>query len=71
MDQLFTEVAFPEGFTGLRDRLVLETLYGTGMRLAELVGLKDSDVDLHAMQLKVLGKETKSASFRLLIRCGS
>ncbi len=59
MDQLFTEVAFPEGFTGLRDRLVLETLYGTGMRLAELVGLKDSDVDLHAMQLKVLGKRNK------------
>ncbi len=59
MDQLFTEVAFPEGFTGLRDRLVLEILYGTGMRLAELVGLKDSDVDLHAMQLKVLGKRNK------------
>lgn len=59
MDHLFTGVEFPEGFSGLRDRLVLEVLYGTGMRLAELVGLKDTDVDVFGMQLKVLGKRNK------------
>jgi integrase/recombinase XerC len=59
MDNLFTAVEFPEGFAGLRDRLVLEVLYGTGMRLSELVGLKETDVDTYALQLKVLGKRNK------------
>ena len=36
---------FSAGFPGLRDRLIIELLYGTGIRLAELVGLKDEDID--------------------------
>ena len=59
MELLFNDVDFGEGFIGLRDRLMLELLYATGMRLAELIGIKDADVDLFAAQVKVLGKRNK------------
>ena len=59
MELLFNDVDFGEGFIGLRDRLMLELLYVTGMRLAELIGIKDADVDLFAAQVKVLGKRNK------------
>ena len=50
---------FVDGFSGLRDRLIVELLYGTGIRLAELVGLKDEDVDIYEQQIRVLGKRNK------------
>ncbi|HEY1063476.1 MAG TPA: tyrosine-type recombinase/integrase [Daejeonella sp.] len=50
---------FSDGFSGLRDRLIIELLYGTGIRLAELVGLKDEDVDNYGQQIRVLGKRNK------------
>jgi integrase/recombinase XerC len=53
------EAFFPSGFEGLRDRVVLELLYGTGIRLAELLGLKNSDIDDYNQQIKVLGKRNK------------
>ena len=46
-------------FKVVRDELIFEMLYQTGMRQAELRGLKDSDVDAVAMQLKVRGKRNK------------
>lgn len=46
-------------FKVIRDELIFEMLYQTGMRQAELRGLKDSDVDAVAMQLKVRGKRNK------------
>ena len=46
-------------FKVVRDELLFEMLYQTGMRQAELRGLKDSDVDVMAMQIKVLGKRNK------------
>lgn len=59
MELLFTSVDFGEGFHAIRDRLVLELFYATGMRLSELVGIRDEDVDLHRAQVKVLGKRNK------------
>lgn len=50
---------FGEDFEGVRDRLVLELFYGTGMRLSELIGLKDSSVRLADKTIKVLGKRNK------------
>ena len=44
---------------GLRDAVILELLYSTGIRRAELEGLKLGDIDLHAGTLKVLGKGGK------------
>jgi len=59
MDQLFNEIPFEDSFEGIRDRLVLEILYSTGMRNDELVKLKDSDVDDKQKFVKVTGKRNK------------
>ncbi|WP_242926625.1 tyrosine-type recombinase/integrase [Pontibacter vulgaris] len=50
---------FEENFEGQRDRLILEFLYGTGIRLAELVNISHSDIDLRARTVRVLGKGNK------------
>jgi len=47
------------GWTGLRDRAILETLYGAGLRVSELVGLDHEDVDLSSGLLRVRGKGKK------------
>ena len=59
MDRLLDEVSFGEGFEGCRDRLILEMFYATGIRLSELIGLDDADVDLSARLIKVTGKRNK------------
>ena len=46
-------------FKNIRDQLILEMFYETGIRLSELVGIKDADVDMDAMLLKVTGKRNK------------
>ena len=55
------KVSFGDGddFSTCRDRLLFELLYQTGMRQAELRGLKDGDVDKMDMQLKIHGKRNK------------
>jgi len=59
MDLLFDHVDFGEGYEAERDKLILEIFYATGMRLSELVNLKDKDIDLVNCQIKVLGKRNK------------
>jgi integrase/recombinase XerC len=59
MDLVFSGVDFGEGYPGLRDRVILEIFYATGMRLSELVNLKDPDIDLNNETIKVLGKRNK------------
>lgn len=56
---LLDELPFADDFYGLRDRTVLELLYGTGMRRAELIGLKDADIDWSNHHLRILGKGRK------------
>ncbi|MEI6853648.1 MAG: tyrosine-type recombinase/integrase [Bacteroidota bacterium] len=46
-------------FSMIRDRLILEMFYATGMRLTELVNLKEVDVSLYNSNVKVLGKRNK------------
>ncbi len=48
-----------DDFISVRDRLILAMLYETGMRAAELINLKDSDVNTRGGELKVLGKRNK------------
>ena len=48
-----------DDYTIKRDELLFEILYQTGIRKAELIGLKDSDVDRALMRIKVLGKRNK------------
>jgi len=50
---------FPDTPAGLRDRAILETLYGAGLRVSELTGLEVADLDLAAGFLRVLGKGGK------------
>jgi integrase/recombinase XerC len=50
---------FTMDFLGLRDRALLEVLYGAGIRLSELVGLDLSSIDLVGEMAKVLGKGDK------------
>jgi integrase/recombinase XerC len=59
MNRLLDDVDFGEGFSGCRDHLIIEMFYETGMRLAELIGLNDADVDFSAEVIKVTGKRNK------------
>ena len=59
MELLLDHVEFGDGYKGIRDKLILELFYSTGMRLAELVNLKETDIDFHHDTIKVLGKRNK------------
>lgn len=59
MDFLFDQVTFSNNYEGTRDKLIIEIFYSTGMRLSELINIKDSDIDLVRHQIKVLGKRNK------------
>jgi len=59
MSELFSEVEFPDDWEGLTDRLLLALLYNTGMRLSELINLKESQVNDATRVIKVLGKGNK------------
>ena len=59
LDFLLDRAEFPNDFDGRRDHLIIELLYGTGMRRAELLGLTVDDVDFRNKQLKVTGKRNK------------
>ena len=56
MESLLDSEDFGEDFDGVRDRLVMEMLYVTGMRRSELVGVREADIDYDAMVIKVTGK---------------
>jgi integrase/recombinase XerC len=59
MNRLLDDFSFGEGYEACRDRMILEMFYATGIRLSELIGLNDVDVDLSAKQIKVTGKRNK------------
>lgn len=56
---LDSEEIFDNSFPSVRDRLIIETLFGTGMRLAELLSLRDTDINFYDSTLRVLGKRNK------------
>lgn len=59
LDSLLDDVEFPDDFAGVRDKLILELLYGTGMRLSEMIDLKETDIDFYNRTVTVLGKRNK------------
>jgi integrase/recombinase XerC len=65
-EALLDETLFESGALGLRDRFLLFTLYAFGLRSAELIGLKHSDVDLHEGAIRVLGKRSKERVIPML-----
>lgn len=59
MEQLFEGVKFEEGFIGMRDKLLMDVLYQTGLRRIELIQLNEQNIDLYNLTIKVLGKRNK------------
>jgi len=59
MNHLIDECDFGNNFEGLRNRLIIEMLYATGIRRSELINLKQTNVDLFKRTIKVLGKRNK------------
>ncbi|QNE40769.1 tyrosine-type recombinase/integrase [Hymenobacter sp. NBH84] len=59
LNGLLNSFEFPETFAGVRDQLVLELLYGTGIRLSELIGIRPDDVSLPGRTVRVTGKGNK------------
>lgn len=57
--KLLDNLQFADDHEGQRDRLILELLYGTGIRLAELISLKENYVNLKDSTIRVLGKRNK------------
>ena len=56
---LFKNIDTKEDFTGQRDLLMLELLYGTGIRISELINIKISDINFTKKEIKVIGKRNK------------
>ena len=59
IEKLLNETEFAEGYEGIRDKMIIELFYGTGMRRSELMNLKETDFDSYNSQVKVLGKGNK------------
>lgn len=50
---------FDDSFPSVRDKMIIETFFGAGIRLAELIALKEVDLNIYDSSLKVLGKGNK------------
>jgi len=59
MENLLNDIEFPDTYIGHLDRTIIELFYSTGIRLSELVNLRNDQIDWEAQQLKVLGKRNK------------
>jgi integrase/recombinase XerC len=59
MNQLLDDFDFGDDFEGIRNRLILDLLYQTGMRRSELIGLSTRSINISGRSLKVMGKREK------------
>ena len=59
INKLIDDFSFGDDFSGVRNKTIIEMFYNTGMRLAELISLKNTSVDLYNNTVKVLGKRNK------------
>jgi integrase/recombinase XerC len=66
LNKLLDDYDFGGDFKGIRNRLIVEMLYLTGIRRAELTGLHDIDVDIEGATVKVTGKRNKQRIIPLL-----
>ncbi|MCQ2605130.1 MAG: tyrosine-type recombinase/integrase [Bacteroidales bacterium] len=71
MNILLDENIFANNFSGLRDRVVIELLYTTGVRRAELANLELGSVDFGEGSIKVFGKRSKERIVPMLPECAS
>jgi integrase/recombinase XerC len=66
LDEVLNSINYPEGFEGIRDKLIIDLFYSTGIRRTELIHLKMLNIDLSNATLKVLGKRNKERILPLL-----
>ena len=59
IETLFKHVEFTDDWKGRTSQIILQLFYSTGIRLSELINLKESQVDHYNQQIKVLGKGNK------------
>lgn len=59
MVKVLDQTEFGNNFHDARDKAILEIFYGTGIRLSELLTLKESNIDLRSQTIKVIGKRNK------------
>lgn len=66
LDNVLNNLKFPEGFEGIRDKLIIDLFYTTGIRRTELINLKLSNINFSTNTIKVLGKRNKERIVPLL-----
>ena len=66
LDAVLNRIEYPKGFEGVRDKLIIDLLYTTGIRRTELIHLKVSNVNNATNTLKVLGKRNKERILPIL-----
>jgi len=66
MEAVLSAFGYTDDFVGKRDQLMIHLLYATGIRRAELINLKLSDVDFETKSIKVLGKRNKERIIPML-----
>ncbi|MGV3695535.1 tyrosine-type recombinase/integrase [Flavobacterium sp.] len=66
LDMVLNQITYKEGFEGIRDRLIVDLFYTTGIRRTELINLKAQNIDLSNHTIKVLGKRNKERIIPIL-----
>jgi integrase/recombinase XerC len=66
LNKVLHQIQYKEGFDGLRDKLIIDLFYTTGIRRSELIGLQIPNVDLSGGTVKVIGKRNKERIIPLL-----
>ena len=66
LDAVLNQITYKEGFEGVRDKLIVDLFYTTGIRRTELIHLKTQNVDLSNNTIKVLGKRNKERIIPIL-----
>jgi integrase/recombinase XerC len=66
LNNVLNHIVYKSGFEGIRDKLIIDLFYTTGIRRAELLGLKLKDVNQFNNTIKVLGKRNKERILPLL-----
>ncbi len=66
VDLVLNQIHYPEGFEGMRDKLIIDLFYTTGIRRAELINLQVANINLSNSTIKVLGKRNKERILPIL-----
>ena len=66
LDMVLNQIIHKEGFEGVRDKLIVDLFYTTGIRRTELINLKIQNVDLSNKTIKVIGKRNKERIIPIL-----